>query len=550
MPRSTLFGLMAVALFLIVVALHPVEAHLAGLTLVDDGFYYLGYARQLALGQGPTFDGLVPTNGVQPLWALLLTGLALLVNTPVGLLQAALILATGLVIVSGIAVYHALRRIFEPRVAGTALFFYLALIATPQIVLTGMETPANLATLSLALAAVLAIRREALWPTLGAGVLLGLACLARVDNLILTPAFALLLAWSNGSLSAAVQTRPRRWTPLLRSTVYLALPVILIFGGYVLFNLAAFGRALPISGDVKSTLHALQAAPLGGRFSPAYLWQATLEALAQIPTILNYYLTTLLIAFSPWTLLARLILVLGLGGLAVWLIRRLRRARPAPLAGIPPADRLAILGVAGVVLGHVWLFHFQLGAQYAFLNWYYAPEYVFITFALGLLLRGLGQVLGNPQPLHRVLQGWLIGSLAVSGLVFGGQFTARSNPLQPLLTPYLAVTWANEHLPPQAVIGSFNAGVVGYFSTQPVINLDGLMNDADMLAVIQGERDLVDYLERHGIAWIMDYTAGTWSPADGQPFRNIPAARLEVAYALPFTNYNFVASTFYVLRFR
>jgi hypothetical protein len=38
----------------------------------DDGFYYLGIARHLAAGDGPTFDGAHFTNGFQPLWMALL----------------------------------------------------------------------------------------------------------------------------------------------------------------------------------------------------------------------------------------------------------------------------------------------------------------------------------------------------------------------------------------------------------------------------------------------------------------------------------------------
>lgn len=557
MSRFNLIVLAAVMVFLIVLAVQPVEAHLAGLSLVDDGFYYLGYARHLALGDGPTFDGRVMTNGVQPLWALLLTGLAVLESDPVRLMQASLILAAGLVAGSVLALNRVLRRFFGTETGGLALLFYLALIATPQLVLTGMETPVNLASLCLALAGVLAIRRAAFWPTVGAGLLVGLACLARVDNLILTPAFALLLAWSNGSLHAAlapgvapgVAQGPRRFGPIVRSTLILALPVIVLFGGYLLLNLSAFDRPLPVSGDVKAAHQAVEAAALGGRFSPAYLGRTTLDALAQIPTIFNHYLNTLLLSFSPWTLLARLGLALGIGAGIGWLLLR-RKPRPAIRLGLTRADGVLIAGCGALVAAHVWAFHFQLGARYAFLNWYYAPEYIFLTLAAGGVLHLMGKVAGDPRTVDRLLRLGLAACLLVSSLVMLGQFLGRSNPLQPLLAHYRAVEWANQHVPPEDVIGSFNAGVVGYFSVPPVINLDGLMNDAEILAVVRGEASLVDYLERHEIGWIMDYVAGTWTQTDGQPFHGIPADRLEVAHAQPFTNYGFVDSTFYVLRYR
>src|SRR3990172_187880 len=39
----------------------------------DDGFYYFNVARNLAAGQGVTFDGLTQTNGFHPLWLFLIT---------------------------------------------------------------------------------------------------------------------------------------------------------------------------------------------------------------------------------------------------------------------------------------------------------------------------------------------------------------------------------------------------------------------------------------------------------------------------------------------
>src|SRR5690242_10405432 len=49
-------------------------------TLFDDAYYYLGVARHLALGQGSMFAPPLATNGYQPLWLALLSGVALLVG--------------------------------------------------------------------------------------------------------------------------------------------------------------------------------------------------------------------------------------------------------------------------------------------------------------------------------------------------------------------------------------------------------------------------------------------------------------------------------------
>src|SRR5258705_4659295 len=46
--------------------------------LIDDAFYSFGIARNLALGHGPTADGIHPTSGFQPLYTFLLVPFYLL----------------------------------------------------------------------------------------------------------------------------------------------------------------------------------------------------------------------------------------------------------------------------------------------------------------------------------------------------------------------------------------------------------------------------------------------------------------------------------------
>ena len=65
--------------------------------------------------------------------------------------------------------------------------------------------------------------------------------------------------------------------------------------------------------------------------------------------------------------------------------------------------------------------------------------------------------------------------------------------------------WISENLPADVVLGSWDAGVVGYFTAQPVMNLDGVVNSFEYLdaneAGTQAEflraRDLA-YLVNHG----------------------------------------------------
>ena len=43
--------------------------------VIEDMFYYLTSARNVAAGRGPSLDGIHPTNGFHPLWMLMLAGI-------------------------------------------------------------------------------------------------------------------------------------------------------------------------------------------------------------------------------------------------------------------------------------------------------------------------------------------------------------------------------------------------------------------------------------------------------------------------------------------
>src|SRR5829696_4331117 len=53
---------------------------------------------------------------------------------------------------------------------------------------------------------------------------------------------------------------------------------------------------------------------------------------------------------------------------------------------------------------------------------------------------------------------------------------------------YDAAQWLRTHVPVDTRVGSWNAGVLGYFAAQPVVNLDGLINGFDFLPYLRDKR--------------------------------------------------------------
>jgi hypothetical protein len=146
-------------------AVHAAYLLLAGITEhldTDDPFIYFEIARNLARDGRLTFDGLSLTNGVQPLWAMLLAAVAWvlpggMVDDSVQLMLAFKFVASGVSLLTGYLLFR-LGYSIAGSVAGLLALFTWVL--SPYIFrrdLIGFESSIYALTL---VAAVLAYRRR------------------------------------------------------------------------------------------------------------------------------------------------------------------------------------------------------------------------------------------------------------------------------------------------------------------------------------------------------------------------------------------------------
>jgi hypothetical protein len=86
-----------------------------------------------------------------------------------------------------------------------------------------------------------------------------------------------------------------------------------------------------------------------------------------------------------------------------------------------------------------------------------------------------------------------------------------------------AARWLEDNTDPDARIGSFNAGIFGYFSERTVINLDGVVNEDAYRARRDGRT--VEYVCAQGIRYLVDLELDSWLSAG---CRDDPSLRFEL----------------------
>jgi hypothetical protein len=456
----------------------------------DDAYYYFGIARNLAEGNGPTFDGINPTNGYHPFWLVAavpvywlglddLTSVRVLLLVQLAAYVGALVVIAR-VVSSLVGYWPRIRRTNRDdhdvavRLArsGTLLAF-VTLGASPfmlRLFVNGLES--GLAVLVW----VVVLGRFALssGPLLTAGtsrwrattgVLLLVAFLVRTDAAL---AVGCLGLW----LLVELWNRSDRRGHLSSLAEYLA-PTVLGGIGFVAFNLWVFGTPLQVSGLIKR-------APIDGR---AVLVMGASVALAVIAGRRSFRR-----GHTDGAARGRMRLSADLMGRIGWF----------------GAFCLLLLGYYTGLQTQQWL-------------WYYAPIGVLGLLVLPLVLADLSasavvesrttqSIRAAVLPVQAILLVPLLGFAAFQARSFADP---QVRSIQ--VANRDAGVWIDENLPDDAVLASWDAGVVGYFSNRSIVNVDGVVNSHDYYEAMSAGQ-VGPFLDDDGVEWIVNHG----SPTDGQ----------------------------------
>lgn len=422
--RPVIVGLL-VACALLPTLLKPAEF------MQDDSYFYLQVAHNIVEGKGSTFNGITPTNGYHPLWLWMVTVVSAIAdgNKTVSLylvfvLQCLLVVATILVLRR----LTASMRFPHWLVALSVLTAYLT-----ATTISGSEAYINAFCLLsglLCLLSALDRRQNRSWFL--AGIVLGTALLARLDNIFVV-----------GALSVIALLDTARDDPRLATTgaVALGLGGALVVLPYLAGNLATYGHLVPISGAIKSTFPA---------FNP------DLDNLGPMGKL-----------SAPFGLVALLI--------GIFLDRDHKR-------------RVIWLGLGtGVMLHAVYIVGYT--DHYTFWPWYYvagvvtaalSASYLF-SFAAARVSRQVTPALASRMALLLAVSILAAGAARAWLKAYGGPGLAplgvqiRINKYR---WPDEFARWMKAHLPPGTRIFVYDwPGAIAYYSDLPLLPMDGLMSD-------------------------------------------------------------------------
>ncbi len=456
--------------------------------LKDDGFYYLVVAKNIAAGQGATFDGLGPTNGFHPLWALCLT--PIFFGDPESLfgpIRAMILLALLFHLGAAWAIRQTVVRFADSSVATLTALLYAGNPLALYLVVSGMESP--VVALIVALLAAVSIRIQQgdlaldnVKDILIVGVLCGLCMLARTEMILLVGlVLAQAVFWPAADTDKSLPMR-------FRGGVAAGLTAVAVVAPWLAWNFWRFGTVVQVSAMAHNlhaeSLHGPE--PDGGLSGLMGLGrrllainQGSLSQRLQIPVEAVVAVEVAVLAVVFWWLWAML---------APGESRRRFLARLRWLAA-PLLYALGFLGAAFLILGH-------------FRSWYAAgPLTVAAVFVAVPLSWALAQRAAPRQgrlASGLISIGYLLGMLAL-GPVFLNEIRYEAGVTNCWLEAAEVVADAAD---PGERVASFNSGTFGYLSPRQVVNLDCVVNNRAL--PYSADQRLDEFVTGNGIRFIVD----------------------------------------------
>lgn len=457
--RVAALALTAAFVFRIAVAWAPLE-WLLRRVLGDDPFYYFTIARHLGAGLGFSFDAVEPTNGFHPLWLLVITPIFGLVRDPARAVHLALTVAACIDVVA-LFLFHRLLRAAGVRAsvaAAAALLYALSpIVLSGAGPLNGLETALNLA---LTFAFLGEYRKAFVGDAAGTaaalrlGVCSGLLLLTRTDN-------AFLIVFCHGALLWRARLRTG-----FRAAVAPVIVAVAVAAPWLAWSALRFGSVIQVSG--LSVAHVTRELVNPEGWTVASLATKLVHNLGTLATYIPIYHLNRNSFVAAAAGNAVVILALALGT-ALCFRNDVQEGRRRLLAEMGPWA--APLGACVALIVIHTLRAVELRA------WYYTSVVPLADVVLAISAGYIADwVTSLPRAARRILS---VGVPAALALILASALRVGAAPRCGEIDAYATIGSVNRTLPDGARLGSWNAGLFGYFYARGhVVNLDGLVNNA------------------------------------------------------------------------
>ena len=409
-------------------------------SFTDDFFYYIKVAKNIVLGEGSTFNGIVQTNGYHPLWLIILTifvKLAVLLDVEI-LIFIKLVIA--LIIFLSFYLFYKYATEYLTNIFWRVLFvlFIYTWYATSSSF--GMET---IITIPLFLIFILSYLKN-INPYL-IGLLISLTTLSRIDSIVIFLVFF-------GVESFYTKFDFKRLTKI--GLGLLPIPV------YLLSNIYYFDSLIPVSGMAKSVLKITT------------LHSATFISLFEFYYKFNY------VYF----------------GVFIYSVFNLYRFKQFE-------NTIKVFYITALISVPIYYLQTSLRSDWRLWFWYFYPlmlSVIMLAIPLNRIFVSYNDFNLKIKQLEFLQQSFILFALSVISLF---TFNKLNNlNYDPIAVAGIKILDFEKNNPGIYAMGD-RSGTVGYLLKSPLIQLEGLVMDTKYLNLLEKSSNIEDVLNKYNTSY-------------------------------------------------
>jgi hypothetical protein len=496
--------LLAIVVFHMAVAWQDFSTLARNGFLYDDSFYAFQIARNIADGEGMTFDGIHPTTGFQPLYVFLLVPVFMLSGSdPAFPIHIALSM---LAIFSGLTAYMLYRITiryvgFSAAITATLIWGFSPIVIRQTA--NGLETAIAAFMIAASVLYYLARVRDKADTPLSRffvlGLLLGLSIVSRIDGTFLALIIVLDYLF-------VMKRRGGSFRDLARLMLVPA-GVLVLYGPWVLFNIAESGSIIQDSGRATRFLSLAYTSYFG--YGPeslafkgpdiSFIWrhlEHAISSLKVIPPVQVFFRATEKLdimfgtgaAFRITGNIAGFILLIGAGITILGWRRDGRRSKRGEVDFLLLYSGVLILSYSLYIFG-----------AFFFMRYFYPIYLVACVYLAFFLQDGFDWLRARSVTFKRAT----VAAAAVYLFFFSIFSYSQAFRTHPVYPYYDIAQWIDTNTGDEDTLGVFQCGTIGYLCDRKVINLDGKVNREAFFALEAG--NLAEYLKDEGIDVVIDH---------------------------------------------
>lgn len=450
----------------------------------DDSYYYFRIAQNIVNGYGSTFDQINKTNGYQPLVLAFLVIIYKIFNsdilTPIIISQLILSLISTL---AAFLTFKFVSQISKSELAG--LFSILFIFLNPIVIAINFKSlETNFYWLFLIVTFLFYEKyikdretEKSTFQYFVFGILISFAAFSRLDGGFYILAFAIFLFLQKKDL----------FYNRIKKIFLSGFGFSILFVPYLVYNLLTFGNAVPISGRAK-IFHNHRA--ILNQVQDYFTFDFFLYEIRRFIFPFNFDL----FANRGFGLFEQIAVYIFIGVMIVFVVMFLRS------------------GYFKKVISH-WrgysfiplylLFHYSFYTLYfwEYRFYYFLPEFIVLSILFAMTISNWINDKVSQNKKRTALQ---ISLITILIFIIGGIkiFTAQHEQTLALKT----ALWIKNNLEKDKIYSSANTGILSYFTQLRFINLDGMVNNDELLNAYQKSEDkYLEYLKKKNINYIVDY---------------------------------------------